>query len=494
MPDIPPANSSLGIMYGSSGSQPRERVRTSYILTRQSREFLYIFFLDFFSPVPCICMRVLASSIGQQMTHWMAPAEAPARNWLSGVSRPSLRMALPCTPKTMALMKVSGAADAEQAEDDFIPWLLIITGIRSYQTWFKPEEEEEAGSRREEALCSSSDLMLVFAGAFGVMVGYPFDTVKVYGFYKGMTMPVIAVSLSFSLAFGTSRNVLQYLCKLRHGSPEAQPDTCDIFLSGLAGGIAQVLLVSPADMVKVRLQCQRVAFSKCTAATAPKPKYHGPIHCLRTIACEEGTLGLYKGAQALALRDGPFFATFLTSYHIICEQLTPPGRTDPEWRVVLLAGGLSGICGWCVGTPMDLIKARLQMDWIGQRRYRGFLHCITDSVRSEGPGVFFRGLSLNCMRAVPSTWQSSPPMKYDHWLQSLDQNLLQFSCQKSSTRVVLQRKEGWEEGGVQQCWFGIADPWSYITGHPEILFIIGHLDHQRNVKYILEPPEEMRLQ
>lgn len=193
-------------------------------------------------------------------------------------------------------------------------------------------------------LCSSADLMLVFAGAFGVMVGYPFDTVKVwlnthnkhythvripyrylrchimknfcplstlcrwtfkrktcteeygivfsphtetrgwvifhiwvivknfcgiihrsptnysqtciillletlglnyvssqvYGFYKGMTMPVIAVSLSFSLAFGTSRNVSQYLCKLRHGSPEARPDTCDMFLSGMAGGIAQV--------------------------------------------------------------------------------------------------------------------------------------------------------------------------------------------------------------------------------------------------------------
>ncbi|XP_071355116.1 solute carrier family 25 member 47-B isoform X1 [Trachinotus anak] len=261
-------------------------------------------------------------------------------------------------------------------------------------------------------------------GAFGVMVGYPFDTVKVNiqtqniyrgiwhcvqstyknegvcGFYKGMTMPVIAVSLSFSVAFGTYRNVLQYLCKLRHGTPEARPATCDIFLSGLTGGVTQVLLVSPADMVKVRLQCQRVAFSKLTRE-APKPKYHGPIHCLRTIVCEEGALGLYKGAQALALRDGPFFATFLTSYHIICEQLTPPGLTEPEWKVVLLAGGLSGMCGWCVGTPMDLIKARLQMDWIGQRRYRGFLHCITDSVRSEGPGVFFKGLILNCTRAVP---------------------------------------------------------------------------------------------
>ncbi|XP_042243868.1 solute carrier family 25 member 47-B isoform X1 [Thunnus maccoyii] len=261
-------------------------------------------------------------------------------------------------------------------------------------------------------------------GAFGVIVGYPFDTVKVNiqshnmyrgiwhcihstyktegvcGFYKGMTMPVIAVSLSFSVVFGTYRNVLQRLCKLRHGSPDARPAKCDIFLSGLTGGVAQVLLMSPADMVKVRLQCQRVANSSFSAK-ALKPKYHGPVHCLRTIAYEEGVLGLYKGAQALALRDGPFFATFLTTYNIICELLSTPGQTQPEWKVVLLAGGLSGMCGWCISTPMDLIKTRLQMDWIGERRYQGFFHCITDSVRSEGPGVFFKGLSLNCMRAIP---------------------------------------------------------------------------------------------
>ncbi|XP_039993038.1 solute carrier family 25 member 47-B isoform X2 [Xiphias gladius] len=146
------------------------------------------------------------------------------------------------------------------------------------------------------------------------MVGYPFDTVKVCGYYKGMMM--------------TYRNSLWYLCKLLHGDPEARPAKCDIFLSGLTGGVAQVLLVPPADMVKVRLQCQRVGFSKFTEE-ARKPKYRGPIHCLRTIACEEGVLGLYKGALALALRDGPFFSTFLTSYHIICEQLSAQGLDQP---------------------------------------------------------------------------------------------------------------------------------------------------------------------
>ncbi|XP_056151570.1 solute carrier family 25 member 47-B [Lampris incognitus] len=261
-------------------------------------------------------------------------------------------------------------------------------------------------------------------GAFGVAVGYPLDTVKVRiqtqnkyrgvwhcirstcksegvnGFYKGMSMPITTVSLSSSVVFGTYRNVLQCLCQIRHGSLDARPAKLDIFLSGLAGGVAQVSVMSPADIVKVRLQCQVVPY-KGFSAEAPKPKYRGPIHCLMTIAREEGVLGLYKGAQALALRDGPSFATYFTTYNIICERLTAPGQTHPEWIVVLLAGGLSGICGWFIGTPMDLIKARLQMDWMGERRYRGFFHCITSSVRSEGPGVLFKGLSLNCIRAFP---------------------------------------------------------------------------------------------
>ncbi|XP_071379850.1 solute carrier family 25 member 47-B [Centroberyx affinis] len=260
-------------------------------------------------------------------------------------------------------------------------------------------------------------------GACGVAVGYPLDTVKVRiqtqskyrgvwhcirstcknegvnGFYKGMSMPVTTVSLSSSVVFGTYRNVLQCL-RQRHGSPDAKPAKLDIFLSGLAGGVAQVSVMSPADIVKVRLQCQMVPYQG-SSAEAPKPKYRGPIHCLLTIAREEGVLGLYKGAQALALRDGPSFATYFTTYNIICEQLSTPGQTQPEWKVVLLAGGLSGMCGWCIGTPMDLIKARLQMDWMGERRYRGFFHCITDSVRSEGPTVLFKGLTLNCIRAFP---------------------------------------------------------------------------------------------
>lgn len=73
-----------------------------------------------------------------------------------------------------------------------------------------------------------------------------------------------------------------------------------------------------------------------------------------------------------------------------------------EWTAVLLSGGLAGTAGWSVGTPMDVIKARLQMDGVrGERRYRGLVHCVAETVRNEGPGIFFRSLGINCLRAFP---------------------------------------------------------------------------------------------
>lgn len=68
----------------------------------------------------------------------------------------------------------------------------------------------------------------------------------------------------------------------------------------------------------------------------------------------------------------------------------------------MLAGGIAGMAGWTVGTPMDVIKARLQMDGTqAVKRYKGFFHCITETVRLEGAGVFFRSLGINWLRAFP---------------------------------------------------------------------------------------------
>lgn len=68
---------------------------------------------------------------------------------------------------------------------------------------------------------------------------------------------------------------------------------------------------------------------------------------------------------------------------------------------ILMAGGVAGVVTWAFATPMDVVKARLQMSGAGGRVYHGVLHCMRESVREEGLRVFFRGLTLNSLRAFP---------------------------------------------------------------------------------------------
>ncbi|XP_022056206.1 solute carrier family 25 member 47-A [Acanthochromis polyacanthus] len=262
-----------------------------------------------------------------------------------------------------------------------------------------------------------------FAGACGVAVGYPLDTVKVriqtqkqftgvyqcvvttfsnegvHGFFKGMFLPLATVTMTSSVVFGTYRNCLQCLSQAR-GAGGGSNTKLDVFLSGLAGGVAQISVMAPGDIVKVRLQCQTE--SKRGGSSLAKPKYRGPVHCLLSIIREEGFTGLYRGALPLMLRDGPSYATYFLTYATICEWLTGGSRKPSDWSAVMLAGGIAGMAGWTIGTPMDVIKARLQMDGAREKkRYKGFLHCVTETARVEGAGVFFRSLGINCLRAFP---------------------------------------------------------------------------------------------
>ncbi|KAE8586703.1 hypothetical protein XENTR_v10021735 [Xenopus tropicalis] len=262
-------------------------------------------------------------------------------------------------------------------------------------------------------------------GACGVMVGYPLDTVKVRiqtqknyngiwhcvrstykmervsGFFKGVSMPMSMVSVSSSIVFGVYRNVLRNLCKLKYGTTAVKPSKFDIFLSGYAAGGAQILVSSPADMAKVRLQTQMCPPNSTTCSLLTGPKYSGPINCLLTIVKEEGFLGLYKGSSALMFRDCHSFATYFLSYAILREWLLPFEQSHSELIGVLFAGGFAGVVAWGIATPMDVIKSRLQVDGVTKQRYRGVIHCITESVRQEGITVLFKGLSLNCLRAFP---------------------------------------------------------------------------------------------
>ncbi|KFP33963.1 Solute carrier family 25 member 47, partial [Colius striatus] len=263
-------------------------------------------------------------------------------------------------------------------------------------------------------------------GGLSTAVGYPLDTVKVriqteghykgiwhciretyrtekvWGFYKGVCASALAVSLISSVSFGTYKNSLCGICKLRYGAAEARPAKLDVALAGAAAGALRVVLMTPSEVAKVRLQTQRNP-PPSTASPQPvsKPKYRGSLHCLKVIAKEEGFGGLYKGCSALLCRDCSSSAIYFLTYSALCDWLTPAGKNKPGLLVVLLSGGFAGVLAWGLATPMDVLKSRMQIDESEQHKYKGLIHCARESVRKEGAKVLFKGLGLNCIRAFP---------------------------------------------------------------------------------------------
>ncbi|XP_035288306.1 solute carrier family 25 member 45 [Anguilla anguilla] len=259
------------------------------------------------------------------------------------------------------------------------------------------------------------------SGAAGLVVGHPMDTVKVRlqtqtrykgifdcvariyahegitGFFKGMSFPVLSIAFSNSVVFGSYSNALDYLTQSQYAqcSKENSATAAAVFTAGCFSGLAQVLVLAPIDLVKVRLQNQMNGRWGVGA-----DKYRGPVHCVAVILKENGPRGLFRGMGALALRDVPCYGLYFLPYELICKALTESGK-EPGTFAVLTAGGTAGVVTWACATPMDVVKARLQMSGAGGPVYRGVLHCISVSLRQEGVRVFFKGLLLNSLRAFP---------------------------------------------------------------------------------------------
>ncbi|TRY81724.1 hypothetical protein DNTS_031312 [Danionella cerebrum] len=203
----------------------------------------------------------------------------------------------------------------------------------------------------------------------------------------------------------------------------------DDFIAGWIGGASSVVVGHPLDTVKTRLQagkgyrntlhCVLTIYKKennfnlagsgngngnvpmRSMGIQSQSLYRGPLHCISTVLQIEGLQGLYRGMGAMILRDVPGYTLYFIPYTLFCNWLNPDGNSSPNPCCIWLAGGLAGSISWVTATPADVVKSRLQADAMQQRKYKGILHCIVESYRTEGLHVFFRGATVNAVRGFP---------------------------------------------------------------------------------------------
>lgn len=251
---------------------------------------------------------------------------------------------------------------------------------------------------------------LFFSGCAGLLVGHPFDTVKVHiqtqnfrnpqyrgtlhclktiiakdsvrGLYRGLSSPLAGVSFVNAIVFGIYGNVQRL-----SGNANSYKTH---FLAGAAAGLVQSLISSPMELAKTRLQLQHDKIG-CT-------KFRGPVQCLSYIYRCEGLPGIFRGLGITAVRDVPGFAVYFVSYEFFIR-----AKKDPGIWYTLLSGGMAGVASWMLTIPIDVIKSRIQADGMTEKRpvYDGMLDCFKKSYAQEGKSFFTRGLSSTLLRAFP---------------------------------------------------------------------------------------------
>eukprot|EP00894_Picocystis_sp_ML_P001868 jgi/Pico_ML_1/52385/g3096.t1 len=211
------------------------------------------------------------------------------------------------------------------------------------------------------------------AGVSQIVVGHPFDTIKVKmqsgGAASGGAMDALR---------HTVRTEELIKCRLQaQNQGNAHPVHGK---ANLADGAFKGTVPSRS-------------FTASAAASAETVRFTGPID----VARRAGWKGLYRGYGATLLREVPGSALMLASYASALGTLEAQGgmvqKTAP-----LLAGALGGAVYWSITYPVDFIKSKVQTDM----SYRNARECALKVFEAEGVHGFFRGFTPCFLRSLPA--------------------------------------------------------------------------------------------
>lgn len=258
-----------------------------------------------------------------------------------------------------------------------------------------PDSAIESTTKKQEPKPSSAlaqQARALAAGGFGgicaVIVGHPFDLVKVRlqtaergvyssaidvvrkaiardglrrGLYAGVSAPLVGVTPMFAVSFwgyDLGKQIVGGLSEV----PAEGYTIAQISTAGFLSAIPMTAITAPFERVKVILQVQ----GQKQLAPGEKPKYNGGLDVVRQLYREGGFRSVFRGSAATLARDGPGSAAYFAAYEYIKRKLTPvdPLTGKPSGQLSLsaitCAGAAAGVAMWIPVFPVDTVKSRLQ--------------------------------------------------------------------------------------------------------------------------------------
>ncbi|CAJ0748616.1 18172_t:CDS:2, partial [Entrophospora sp. SA101] len=255
------------------------------------------------------------------------------------------------------------------------------------------------------------------AGCAQVVVGFPFDTIKVrlqtdsqkyktainclkmtirqetaLGLYKGSSSPMLGNGISNAILFSTNK---KFRGMFNDGDSTRSLTLNEIAKAGALTGVVMSFVNCPVELLKVKLQTQY-------DQPAANKKYTSVFHAASSIYNQNNIKGLYRGITATVIRDVPI--VYEGAKKLISDRNHRGDLNKLTHLELLMAGGTAGIACWIPCYPQDVIKTHIQRE----PSYTSTLHCIRTLIRGAINSnksilrVFTKGFAPTMARAFPA--------------------------------------------------------------------------------------------
>ena len=218
------------------------------------------------------------------------------------------------------------------------------------------------------------------------------------GLYKGLGAVLTGIVPKMAIRF-TSYEWYKQMLAGKDGQVKGSAN----FMAGLAAGVTEaVAVVTPMEVVKIRLQAQHHSM----ADPLDVPKYRNAAHACLMVLREEGVGALWRGVSLTALRQGTNQAANFTAYTELKAYLqnnsadpTAPLSTPTTMGIGLISGAVGPFCN----APIDTIKTRLQRMPAepGQTALGRIQTIASQLLKQEGARAFWMGITPRVARVAP---------------------------------------------------------------------------------------------
>ena len=216
--------------------------------------------------------------------------------------------------------------------------------------------------------------------------------------YKGLGAVLSGIVPKMAIRFASFEAYKGWLADKETGKTSVG----GIFIAGLAAGTTEaVAVVTPMEVVKIRLQAQQHSL----ADPLDTPRYRNAGHAVYTIVREEGFATLYRGVSLTALRQATNQGANFTAYQEIkkfAHRMQPDLVELPSYQHMVI-GLISGAMGPFSNAPIDTIKTRLQKATAapGTTALQRILAIAQDMWKTEGFRSFYKGITPRVLRVAP---------------------------------------------------------------------------------------------